>query len=103
MRRFAWPCIGAQLVILDALLKLRQVCCDPRLLPKPMRKAAESVKLDQRRIFVFSQFTSITIAKLFENSLAELHTRHPELEDTFRRIDAERFTAVVYRTGKTET
>jgi hypothetical protein len=43
------------------------------------------------------------VAKLFENSLAELHTRHPELEGDFRRIDAERFTAVVYRAGKTET
>jgi len=43
------------------------------------------------------------VAKLFENSLAELHTRHPELEGNFRRIDAERFTAVVYRGGKTET
>jgi hypothetical protein len=61
----------SQIVILDALLKLRQVCCDPRLLPKPMRKAADSVKLDHllemlpqmveegRRILVFSQFTSM--------------------------------------------
>jgi hypothetical protein len=61
----------SQIVILDALLKLRQVCCDPRLLPKPMRKAAESVKLDHllemlpqmveegRRILLFSQFTSM--------------------------------------------
>jgi SNF2 family DNA or RNA helicase len=58
-------------VILDALLKLRQVCCDPRLLPKPMRKAAESVKLELllemlpqlllegRRVLIFSQFTSM--------------------------------------------
>jgi len=61
----------SQIVILDALLKLRQVCCDPRLLPKPMRKAAESVKLELllemlpqlllegRRVLVFSQFTSM--------------------------------------------
>jgi superfamily II DNA or RNA helicase len=61
----------SQIVILDALLKLRQVCCDPRLLPKPLHKAAPSVKLDHllgmvpqmveegRRILIFSQFTSM--------------------------------------------
>jgi len=43
------------------------------------------------------------ISTFFENSLAELGSRHPELQGDFRRIDAERFTAVVYRAGKTET
>ena len=59
----------SQIVILDALLKLRQVCCDPRLL-KPAR-AAGSAKLDAllelletllsegRKVLVFSQFTSM--------------------------------------------
>jgi len=59
----------SQIVILDALLKLRQVCCDPRLL-KP-GSAAGSAKLETlmdlletllsegRKVLVFSQFTSM--------------------------------------------
>lgn len=62
----------SHIVILDALLKLRQVCCDPRLVRlESARKVAESAKLDAlmdmvptlledgRRILVFSQFTSM--------------------------------------------
>ncbi len=61
----------SQIVILDALLKLRQVCCDPRLLPNKPRKVVESAKLEMlldmivpmveegRRILLFSQFTSM--------------------------------------------
>ncbi|MFL6635181.1 MAG: SNF2-related protein [Massilia sp.] len=59
----------SQIVILDALLKLRQVCCHPRLLDPAAR--AGSVKLDAllelldtllsegRSVLVFSQFTSM--------------------------------------------
>ncbi|MGH7727792.1 MAG: SNF2-related protein [Vulcanimicrobiaceae bacterium] len=72
----------SQIVILDALLKLRQVCCDPRLLPARLRKAAESAKLELllemlpqlveegRRILLFSQFTSMLA--LIEPALAKL-------------------------------
>ena len=62
----------SQIVILDALLKLRQVCCDPRLVKAgSARKVKERAKLDLlmamlpelvdegRRILVFSQFTSM--------------------------------------------
>ena len=62
----------SQIVILDALLKLRQVCCDPRLVKATAaRKVRERAKLDLlmemlpelveegRRILVFSQFTSM--------------------------------------------
>jgi len=62
----------AQIVILDALLKLRQVCCDPRLVKLDAAKAVRtSAKLDAlmellpaliedgRRILLFSQFTSM--------------------------------------------
>jgi len=62
----------SQIVILDALLKLRQVCCDPRLVKaNAARKVKERAKLDLlmamlpelvdegRRILVFSQFTSM--------------------------------------------
>ncbi len=57
--------------VLDALLRLRQTCCDPRLLPPEVGKGCEeSAKLEWvaenlpemveegRRVLVFSQFTS---------------------------------------------
>jgi hypothetical protein len=43
------------------------------------------------------------MARFFENSLHELTTRHPELETTFKRVDAVRFTAAVYRDGAAAT
>ncbi len=62
----------SQIIVLDALLKLRQVCCDPRLLKLEVAKqAAQSAKLDElmdmltpmieegRRVLLFSQFTSM--------------------------------------------
>jgi SNF2 family DNA or RNA helicase len=61
---------GAAVAILDALMKLRQVCCDPRLVAVPSaRRVKESAKLElffellatqlgqKRRVLVFSQFT----------------------------------------------
>jgi len=60
------------IVVLDALLKLRQVCCDPRLVKlTAARRVTASAKLehlmemlpqlveDGRRILLFSQFTSM--------------------------------------------
>ena len=62
----------SQITILDALLKLRQVCCDPHLLKlDAAKKVKASAKLEQlmamlpemlaegRRILLFSQFTSM--------------------------------------------
>jgi SNF2 family DNA or RNA helicase len=62
----------SHIVVLDALLKLRQVCCDPRLVKLPAAQLVEtSSKLDDlmemvsemipegRRILLFSQFTSM--------------------------------------------
>ncbi len=63
----------SRIIILDALLKLRQACCDPRLLKLDSAAArrATSAKLERleemlaelvaenRRILVFSQFTSM--------------------------------------------
>jgi hypothetical protein len=40
------------------------------------------------------------MAKFFENSLAELAARNAGIEASFRRIDANRFSAVVYKNGK---
>jgi superfamily II DNA or RNA helicase len=61
---------GATIAILDALMKLRQVCCDPRLVSVPSaRRVKESAKFELffellgtqlgqgRRVLVFSQFT----------------------------------------------
>jgi SNF2 family DNA or RNA helicase len=73
----------SQIVILDALLKLRQVCCDPRLVQaNAARKVKERAKLDLlmamvpelvdegRRILIFSQFTSML--SLIETELKKL-------------------------------
>lgn len=62
----------SQIIILDALLKMRQVCCDPRLLKIDSAKnVKESAKLqflidtlpemieENRKILLFSQFTSM--------------------------------------------
>jgi hypothetical protein len=40
------------------------------------------------------------IARFFENSLKELVSRNPAVEQTFRRIDANRFSAAAYRNGE---
>lgn len=62
----------SHLIVLEALLKLRQVCCDPRLVKiKQAARIKESAKLDLlldmlpelieggRRILLFSQFTGM--------------------------------------------
>ncbi|MFV2055861.1 MAG: SNF2-related protein [Thiohalomonadales bacterium] len=62
----------SHIIVLDALLKLRQVCCDPRLVKtEAAQKVNESAKLELlmqfipelvaegRRILVFSQFTKM--------------------------------------------
>jgi hypothetical protein len=40
------------------------------------------------------------MAMFFENSLTELSQRNPGIETNYRRIDANRFSAVVYKDGK---
>lgn len=40
------------------------------------------------------------MAKFFEGSLSELKARNPEVDTAFKRIDANRFTAVIYRNGR---
>ena len=62
----------SRIVVLDALLKLRQACCDPRLVKLPSARGVEgSSKLDDlmdmlgemvpegRKVLLFSQFTSM--------------------------------------------
>lgn len=74
---------GAQIAVLDALLKLRQVCCDPRLvrgakLPAGMEHAKlewladtlPALVAEGRRVLVFSQFTAML--ELVAGQLSEL-------------------------------
>ncbi len=80
----------SHIVVLDALLKLRQVCCHPRLLPSDRARGVEdSAKLDAlremveemvddgRRILLFSQFTSML--RLIEEQLKTLDIPYVQL------------------------
>ena len=77
----------SQIIILEALLKLRQVCCDLRLVSEtPPKKGSTSGKLDSlldmldelfaegRRILLFSQFTSML--RLIEAELKKRNIRY---------------------------
>ncbi|HRD71093.1 MAG TPA: DEAD/DEAH box helicase [Legionella sp.] len=81
----------SHILLLDALLKLRQVCCDPRLLSLPEAAIAHgtSSKLEAlmelldnlveegRRVLVFSQFTSML--KLIEGELVNKDYKYLKL------------------------
>jgi SNF2 family DNA or RNA helicase len=94
----------AHIIILDALLKLRQVCCDPRLVKLDSARAVkESAKLELlmdmlpgmlaegRKILLFSQFTSMLA--LIEKELAKASIQYSLLTgDTVNRAQPiERF------------
>ncbi|PID48737.1 MAG: hypothetical protein CR991_10040 [Proteobacteria bacterium] len=80
----------SHIMILDALLKLRQVCCDPRLLKLEKAKAIKtSAKLEMlmemlpamldegRKVLLFSQFTSMLA--LIEQALEKHSIRYSKL------------------------
>src|SRR5690606_37475598 len=98
--------------ILDALTKLRQVCCDPRLVPmRAAREVTRSAKYELRfelldtqlgrghRVLVFSQFTRML--KLIAQGLQQRNTRYlmltgdskdrQGLVDAFERGEADVF------------
>ena len=96
----------SQIQILDALLKLRQVCCDPRLVPlASAQKIRQSAKLDLlmellpemlaegRRVLLFSQFTSML--ELIEEALQARGLSWAKLTGQSKNRDAliERFTS----------
>jgi superfamily II DNA or RNA helicase len=96
----------SQIQILDALLKLRQVCCDPRLLPlASVRKIKQSAKLEHlmtllpemlaegRRVLLFSSFTSMLA--LIEEELKARGLAWAKLTGQSQKRDAiiERFTS----------
>ncbi len=85
--------------ILDALLKLRQACCDPRLVKlESASKVKQSAKLEtlmelleklleeERKILVFSQFTSML--SLIEAELVTRNIGYSKLTGQTRKRDA---------------
>ncbi|HHL45586.1 MAG TPA: DEAD/DEAH box helicase [Gammaproteobacteria bacterium] len=88
----------SHITILDALLKLRQTCCDPGLLSlKQARNVKESAKLELlmqmlpemveegRRILLFSQFTKML--GIIEKSLDGAGIRYSKLTGQTRKRD----------------
>ena len=86
----------SHITILDALLKLRQICCDPRLVKlEQARKVQQSAKLELllemlpelleegRRILLFSQFT--TMLGLIEDELKRAGIAYTKLTGQTRR------------------
>lgn len=94
---------SSQIVILEALLKLRQVCCDLRLVQPSDRQTRCSGKLDSllaildeqltegRRILLFSQFTSMLA--LIEDELNARQIDYVQItgKTADRRTPVERF------------
>jgi superfamily II DNA or RNA helicase len=88
----------SHITVLDALLKLRQVCCDPRLLPvdsstRPAPSAKlerllellEELRAESRRVLVFSQFTSML--SLIEEALDARGIAYAKLTGKTKRRD----------------
>ena len=79
----------SQIIMLDALMKMRQVCCDPRLVAGLQGNVPGSAKLEMltemveemvdegRRILLFSQFTSML--ELIEQELKKLRIDYVKL------------------------
>ncbi|GAB5388278.1 MAG: hypothetical protein Alpg2KO_12460 [Alphaproteobacteria bacterium] len=96
---------GSRITILDALLKLRQVCCDPRLLKSLTGEPPSSAKLERlmemipalisegRQILLFSQFTSML--SLIEEELKKQEIKYEILtgQTRDRRKPVENFQA----------
>lgn len=89
---------SSQIMILDALLKLRQVCCDPSLLKLEAAKGVnESAKLDfllnlveelvaeGRKILLFSQFTSML--SIIEDRIESMNISYSKLTGSTRNRD----------------
>ena len=101
----------SHIMILDALLKLRQVCCDPRLTKFEDAQHIESAKLQHligmvteltsegRRILIFSQFTSmlsiiadtLTTLKFNFVTLTGATRNREKVVDKFQNGDADIF------------
>ncbi|MBN2825460.1 MAG: DEAD/DEAH box helicase, partial [Campylobacterales bacterium] len=97
---------SSHITILDALLKLRQVCCDPSLLKiEEAQKLNESAKLtlfldlvdelleEGRKILVFSQFTSML--SILESEIKKRKIKYTKLTGATRKREEviEEFTS----------
>jgi SNF2 family DNA or RNA helicase len=95
----------SHITILDALLKLRQVCCHPKLLKmESSKKVTESAKLELfielidelheegRKVLVFSQFTSML--RILEEVIKKRKYAYTKLTGATRKREAaiEKFT-----------
>jgi SNF2 family DNA or RNA helicase len=93
-------------MLLDALLKLRQVCCDPQLVKiEVAKKVEESAKLqlfldlleellsENRKILVFSQFTSML--SILQNELEKKDISYTKLTGATKKREEviEKFTS----------
>ncbi|MCP4270416.1 MAG: DEAD/DEAH box helicase, partial [Gammaproteobacteria bacterium] len=88
----------SHITILDALLKLRQVCCDPQLVKlEQAKKVKHSAKMDLlmtmlpelveegRRVLIFSQFTSML--SIIEQALTAENITYSKLTGSTRKRD----------------
>lgn len=72
----------------------------------PIVDRARSANLTVRKDFTevdkddYLESAFTFMAAFFENSLSELEDRNPQLSTRFRRIDANHFTAVIYKEGE---
>jgi SNF2 family DNA or RNA helicase len=97
---------SSHITILDALLKLRQVCCDPSLLKiEEAQKVEESAKLELlldlleellqegRKILIFSQFTSML--SIIEEKIKEKEISYTKLTGSTKNREEviEKFTS----------
>jgi hypothetical protein len=115
-----WP--NADQAFLDVVTAIKHALKElgqkPKPTPKPWVEAVSAALGGPSRETVRSsnlrlkkQFTDLDkdrfqhegfeyIARFFENSLKELVSRNPGIDQTFRRIDANRFSAAAYREGE---
>lgn len=87
----------SHIMILDALLKLRQVCCDPRLLAQHQNSNINSAKLDflmellpemleeGRKVIIFSQF--VKMLNLIEKKLDDYQIEFTKLTGQTKKRD----------------
>ena len=86
----------SHITILDALLKLRQVCCDPQLLKvegaKEVKESAklemfleliETLQSENKKVLVFSQFTSML--SIIEEEIKKRKIRYTKLTGATRK------------------
>jgi len=99
-------------VILDALLKLRQVCCDPRLVKLPEAEMAygssaklmvllellETLMSENRRVLIFSQFTSMLA--LIEAELAKRNYAYLKLTGKITQVRERQKLIDTFQTGE---